>query len=175
MALFTHETERTHPYICKNLPIYMGRYHWIPWPILTFFLIEDEISILVHFKFLRVYPRVIAIADRDQEPISLRTMCTITSWIWSKVWLLLVLGTPLFFVIKDYLWWALYRWSIFFLRDILCERIWPIPYIYCCFALNPWHATNWEPKRCNIQCYIIVRFSDIHSTRYCTVSTLMSL
>ena len=33
-ALFTHRTVRTDPYIGKNLPIYMGRYHRIPWPIL---------------------------------------------------------------------------------------------------------------------------------------------
>ena len=32
--LFTHGTVRTDPYIGKNPPIYMGRYHWIPWPIL---------------------------------------------------------------------------------------------------------------------------------------------
>ena len=34
-SLFAHGTLRTHPYIGKNLPFYMGRYHWIPWPILA--------------------------------------------------------------------------------------------------------------------------------------------
>ena len=32
--VFIHGIVRTDPYIGKNLPIWMGRYHWIPWPIL---------------------------------------------------------------------------------------------------------------------------------------------
>ena len=33
-SLFTHQALRTDPYIGEDLPLYMGRYHWIPWPIL---------------------------------------------------------------------------------------------------------------------------------------------
>ena len=33
--LFTYKIVRTFQWICKNLPIRMGRYHGIPWPILV--------------------------------------------------------------------------------------------------------------------------------------------